>query len=261
MTTTDSQTPFFHGFYESVHLSETDLDYDLEYVKYYKYSSLEVKEFIENYSGLWGKFIAENKVQGKRNYKKEFIENFCPNNNPYLYNGYSTQEAKERVCKNYSEFVFTHLELPRIGVEEILHTGVWSPSEYNFSTDTAEIRIVFSDKELFKSQVQSAIKENRELFERLIRSQFTSCDGFNSYYSNDPQDWFNFDFSALRSNSADFDNITLKTYLTFLLIVSLIESYNSFDTCTPFSEIYESDGFDKLQCAIGEYFNYSIMND
>lgn len=58
-----------------------------------------------------------------------------------------------------------------------------SPREYNFTTDRIFALVPLADLERMREAVSPAT------FAAVLRERFTSCDGFISFYSNDPEEW------------------------------------------------------------------------
>jgi len=94
------------------------------------------------------------------------------------YNTYNTN-VSIACCKfikdNFKDYV-TNVEY-----EELI-----SPREYNFKTDTIHVIIELSDEN--KKNIIKTIEEDEE-FKIYLNEQYTSRDGFISFYSNNIIDW------------------------------------------------------------------------
>jgi hypothetical protein len=86
-----------------------------------------------------------------------------------------------------------------------------SPKYYNFVNDSIDIQIKLEDEEIDK--VKQYILDNKSDFEKYITEQYTSRDGFLSYYSNDVDVWVNEHFNEIETNSHIFGAL-----LTFVLL-------------------------------------------
>lgn len=64
-----------------------------------------------------------------------------------------------------------------------------SPKYYNYSTDSVNIEIEFSKKGLKRIGERMMVRSNFDDVKDIIKSDYTSCDGFISSYSNNILDW------------------------------------------------------------------------
>lgn len=122
------------------------------------------------------------------------------------YEGY-----RESVGKSCVTFIFNILVNEMKIVKSIKFQSISSPREYNFANDSINIEVKFTEKQAKK--IKSLIVKNFELFDAIIKENFTSYDGFISFYSNDSSKWLN-----------DLDNILehqtqSATILEFLLLI------------------------------------------
>lgn len=88
--------------------------------------------------------------------------------------------------------------------------NLWSPREYNFATDEIYCFIETSDVEKLSSVIDS------EVLSKLIKSRFTSRDGFFSFYSNDIEEWKEKDVT-------EWDEIELGILLDAWLVVNELD--------------------------------------
>jgi len=167
----------------------------------------EIKTFCPLFSGYYNSFFEpdnqENEIQdinyqrgeqGKKpinyndaifDYKQYFEEcskeivNFCED---------KTNEILE------SDFKFTY--------EETV-----SPREYNFTNDSINISINVTDSDVLK--LYNYINANFELFKKYIIERYTSYDGFNSFYTNDANEFLTLNIYE--------DSHILGTLLDFIL--------------------------------------------
>lgn len=82
------------------------------------------------------------------------------------------------IAKAYVEMLAEHAE--KLGVK-IAYESMESPREYNFTTD--RVHVTIEDPQALFDQVDQG-----DLAE-VIKANFTSCDGFHSFYSNDVLEW------------------------------------------------------------------------
>jgi hypothetical protein len=80
-------------------------------------------------------------------------------------------------CKNYVSAISSEINI------ELEFMELTSPREYNFATD--QISVYITTKELKK--ISSVL--DSDTLKDLIRRNFTSRDGFISWYSNDIEEW------------------------------------------------------------------------
>lgn len=72
---------------------------------------------------------------------------------------------------------------------------IYSPKFYNFSTDEIVMDVTFN-----KTEVLQAVKKEREIFNQFLKDNYTSYDGFNSFTSNNYDDWLtDFEDNEIRS--------------------------------------------------------------
>jgi hypothetical protein len=94
------------------------------------------------------------------------------------YEGY-----KNNVCEasaNYIEYLLFGLNI----IKKIKFEKLYSPIEYNFANDSIDVEIEF-----FPENLSKYINEHFDSFKKYIKDNYTSHDGFLSYYSNDAEDW------------------------------------------------------------------------
>ena len=107
---------------------------------------------------------------------------------------------------------------------EIEFTNLESPQYYNFSTDKILASITFNYGEILE-----LILDNKQAFEKFLKDNFTSYDGFFSSYSNDFNDW-NF------PNLSEFDEVEMWTIFAFLCDLESLDSWSLYNYCDDLSE-------------------------
>jgi len=98
------------------------------------------------------------------------------------YDTYYNEIAKN-AC-NYIESVLENF-INAIKFEEIR-----SPKEYNFSNDAVNIEVELSEDNI--KEIKLFLLNNKTDFEKYIRKNYTSYDGFLSHYNNDVNDWLDY---------------------------------------------------------------------
>ena len=97
------------------------------------------------------------------------------------YKDYMTRVAKACCCTIEDQ-------LKDFGIT-VTFQNVYSPREYNFSNDSINVAYHLEDDSFNK--VLAYLLENKEAFTQHVKDNFTSYDGFMSFYSNDINTWFN----------------------------------------------------------------------
>lgn len=95
-------------------------------------------------------------------------------------------DLSKKVCINVSE------ELIRIGlIESYIYEGLYSPREYDFTNDSINVEFAFSDSNI--EAIKKYLIAYSGLWSDYLKEKFTSCSGFHSFYSNNPEhsDWSN----------------------------------------------------------------------
>jgi hypothetical protein len=89
---------------------------------------------------------------------------------------FDTKELQVKLAKDFAKFVANEHNI------DLTFVDLYSPSEYNFSSDviTADIPL---------QQVKELVKEVGETLNEVARELFTSRSGFISFYSPDVEDW------------------------------------------------------------------------
>lgn len=82
-------------------------------------------------------------------------------------------------------------------MDSIEFESLHSPKAYNFATDRIFVRV---QPEFIRTMVRET---HTDILKRMVREQYTSCDGFISHYSNNLKDW--------PSNVMQWDHNQLRT--------------------------------------------------
>lgn len=94
------------------------------------------------------------------------------------------KDYQERVASAFVESF--EREFQDIIAVEIKYQNISSPAYYNFSNDSINIEV-----DLDFDKFMQIVNHNKENIRKYIHQQYTSRDGFNSFHSNDVEDWCN----------------------------------------------------------------------
>lgn len=123
----------------------------------------------------------------------------CEENEVYSYNQendtdldyddfeWEWKDYQERVAKAFVE-CFEH-NFQEILPAEIKYQSISSPAYYNFTNDSINIEV-----DLDFPRFMEIINEEKENIRQYIHDHYTSYDGFNSFHSNDVEDWCNLEY-------------------------------------------------------------------
>ena len=119
-------------------------------------------------------------------------------------------KTNENVSKFYLNYFKDELGdfFKSIGVLSLEFIKVDSPKYYNYSTDklVCDIKI---DKNVFIHELR---KHNFDNWEQFLKDNFTSYDGFISFYPNTTIEW-----DELINENIEDDNVIIETLLKFYL--------------------------------------------
>lgn len=118
--------------------------------------------------------------------------------------------TNNNVAKFYLEYIKDELKdfFNEIGIINLDFVKVDSPKYYNYSTDKLVCNIEVN-KNKFITELQ---KYSFEAWKQFLKDNFTSYDGFISFYSNDPNEW-----AELITEKFEYDNVIIETLLQFYL--------------------------------------------
>lgn len=135
-------------------------------------------------------------------------EEFCMNEKQF--DEIDWKSTNNNVSKFYLEYIKDELKdfFNEIGIINLDFVKVDSPKYYNYSTDKLVCNIEVN-KNKFLTKLQ---KYNFEAWRQFLKNNFTSYDGFISFYPNDPNEW-----TELIAEKFDTDNIIIETLLQFYL--------------------------------------------
>ena len=118
--------------------------------------------------------------------------------------------TNNNVSKFYLKYIKDELKdfFNEIGIINLDFVKVDSPKYYNYSTDKLVCNIEVN-KNKFLTELQ---KYNFEAWRQFLKNNFTSYDGFISFYPNDPNEW-----TELITEKFENDNVIIETLLKFYL--------------------------------------------
>lgn len=102
-------------------------------------------------------------------------------------------------------------------IEKITFESLFNPKAYNFSTDVINIAIIPKIE-----KIKDFIYENKDDFIEYLKKNYTSYDGFMSWYSNDFSDW--------QETTKDFSDYSENEYMlgSILQFICNIENITEF---------------------------------
>ena len=135
-------------------------------------------------------------------------EEFCMNEEQF--DEIDWKATNNNVAKFYLEYIKDELKdfFNEIGIISLDFIKIDSPTYYNYSTDKLVCNIKVN-KNKFLTELQKYDFNNWVQF---LKDNFTSYDGFISFYPNDPNEW-----TELIAEKFDTDNIIIETLLQFYL--------------------------------------------
>ena len=96
-------------------------------------------------------------------------------------------EHKKYICREYARLAIEQMNFD-LGLHlEMGVSQLWSPREYNFTTDKIYVVVGLSDED--RERIVSLMLQDYDNLQDIIHKQHTSCDGFISFMSNDINDW------------------------------------------------------------------------
>lgn len=215
----ETYAPIFNGFYGTAFSFEPDM--------YCVMDNL-CENFTENQKRLIRKFCDENYYLAiKDNYKNYTID------------------VAEAVCEFLSEKVS---EMLKTNVE-FEFQNIHSPKYYNYSNDSINVNLK-CDFDTFMNNLLFFIKQHIKEFEQYIKDNYTSCDGFMSYYSNDVKDWIKNEYgeheigSMLEFALRVFDEDIEEEMIYYVLENVYAEGYCDFTD--DFKALLESDSMKNI---------------
>lgn len=135
---------------------------------------------------------------------------------------YDWNKFLENTARIYYDLFIEFLPKPLKEILTFEFIQLFQPRFYNYSTDKIVCMVTF-DKTLFIHYF--LINMDKELFENHLLVEFTSRDGFVSWYSNDLDEWL---YKLILD--CDVDNIIFETMLEHILYMRYESIYPSKDS-------------------------------
>jgi len=191
-TIVNTYLPIFPGFYSTIYESD-----DQESNEIYSINQDRKDKGLSELD--WDQFEFDYKDYQNRIAEKctDYIESILKNVNRSI--------VLNRVFKK-SDLKFKTFDF----VTSIKFECISSPKEYNFANDSIYIEVILTNKNI--ANIKRFINTHSVEFEKYIKSNFTSYDGFHSWYSNDVNVWL----SKINDNSAITDQTQLGVLLEFI---------------------------------------------
>jgi hypothetical protein len=152
----------------------------------------------------------------------------------YFWSNFQSDKYKKRIQELSSEFLDGKIDNDN-GIEiTIKCKEIYSPKYYNFSTDEIVMDVTFN-----KTKILQVISKETETFNQFLKDNYTSYDGFNSFTSNNYNDWLvDFEENEVRSIGA---------VLTYLFQERITENRYEFETFVVEGIGYYSDYIDSSE--------------
>lgn len=155
-------------------------------------------------------------------------------NSEYFWDNFQNDKYKKRIGELASEFLDGKIENDN-GIEVTIKCKeIYSPKYYNFSTDEIVIDVTFN-----KTKILQVAKKEREIFNQFLKDNYTSYDGFNSFTSNNYDEWL-IDFKDNVSTS-------IGAVLSYLFQNTIKENRYEFETFVVEGIGYYSDYIDSSE--------------
>lgn len=152
----------------------------------------------------------------------------------YFWSNFQNDKYVKRIQELSGEFLNGKIDNSN-GIEiTIKCKEIYSPKYYNFSTDEIVMDVTYS-----KSKILQVVKKERETFNQFLKDNYTSYDGFNSFTSNNYDDWLvDFEENEIRSVGA---------VLTYLFQETIKDNRHEFETYVVENIGYYSDYIDSSE--------------
>ena len=109
------------------------------------------------------------------------------------------KEYRDRVSERCTSSVWNEFRNSGFGID-IKFDNVYSPREYNFGNDVINCTYTISDAD-FKDLIEYT-KENETEFKTFLEENYSSFDGFISFFETEPKTWYN---EYLNEDSTKFE--------------------------------------------------------
>lgn len=155
------------------------------------------------------------------------IEWLAQNHNLAHADGWCYKDFKEHmqyICEEYARLAISEMNAD-LGLHlEMGVTQVWSPREYNFTTDKIYVVVALSNKD--RERIVHLMLSDYNHLQEVIHKHHTSCDGFISFMSNDIDDWLKMFQNGEAPDGEDFG-----LYLDYALYYLWGDKARDFEDC------------------------------
>lgn len=167
--------------------------------------------------------------------------------NPDVFSYFFNNDAYVKTVRDLAEEYLTDIETKLFKIVEV--GEIYSPKYYNFSTDNLEFTVEYN-----KTKIINFAHNTAKSFNKFLKENYTSYDGFLSYTSNNFNDW-------LKGFNNDNEQ-EIGAILRFILEVSNSENHHdSFYQFAFESILFYTDYIDNdLQKIIEEVNSYIKQN-
>jgi hypothetical protein len=138
---------------------------------------MKIETYCPLFPGFYSTIFEPNEDNEIEFHNQENNTDLCYDDFKFDYADYQERVARAFVNSFESEFGY-------IMPVEIKYQSISSPQYYNFSNDSINIEV-----ELNFNRLMELVNENKDELGHYIRENYTSRDGFNSFHSNNIEDW------------------------------------------------------------------------
>lgn len=171
-----------------------------------------------------------NDVRGKKGLKDVSTWELCTNENYKRYN--------QDVCKLYVTKV-NELINSNLGLNiKISFDSLWSPKEYNFTSDEIYCTILINKTD--QEKIDKLINKGFDFLKKAIKERFTSKDGFYSNHSNDIVRWLDSTDNEYYLNCTYKVGAMFDMLLDYIMCNHITEQCSFYDYCNFTGEQLES---------------------
>lgn len=190
---------------------------------------MKVKTFLPVFDGFYNTFFeCDSEEMLIQDYNIENNTNYDYSDFNWNYEKYYNDTAKQ--CCSVIENLLKEAKI----IKSIEFEKIVSPKYYNYSNDSINITV-----DIYVNNIKKFLNENFDAFESYVKSKYTSCSGFTSFYSNDPHVWI----KDLKSKKIFENNHQIGAILDFICN-TIIDSENpsywlseKIDMCLPTMEL------------------------
>ena len=130
---------------------------------------------------------------------------------------------KEECAKAYMEAFFNDANCPNF-IKNMEFSELVSPRFYNYETDKLYVNVEFEED--WRDKVKTFMEDNKEWLTERIREEWTSCDGFNSFMSNNYDVWYK------EFQKDDVDERYVAAMIGYIMLLANDSIYNDLITDT-----------------------------